>query len=176
MAATQAQHTTPPQHTTQLVGDFILDRPQAWGVHRIYGYPGDSINGVVGALRRAGDRFDFIQVAHEQLAGFMATAHAKFSGEVGACLATSGLSAINMLTGLYDAKMDHHPVVAILGQQSLHSLGASAQQETHLVDLPFVTGSAGWLARFIRLRQGMKFALSGNLSTMGSAVPYATAA
>lgn len=132
MAETQSQHTTPPQHTTQLVGDFILDRLQAWGVHRIYGYPGDGINGVIGALRRAGDRFDFIQVAHEQLAGFMATAHAKFSGEVGVCLATSGPSAINMLTGLYDAKMDHQPVVAIVGQQSLHSLGASAQQETDL--------------------------------------------
>ena len=115
------------------VGDFLVHRLHEWGVRRIYGYPGDGINGVVGALDRASDLIRFIQVRHEELAAFMACAHAKFTGEVGVCLATSGPGAIHLLNGLYDAKMDHQPVVAIVGQQATVGLGADYQQE---VDLP----------------------------------------
>src|SRR4051812_9585395 len=118
------------------VSDHLLDRLTAWSVRRIFGYPGDGINGIMGALRRAneegGERFDFVQVANEELAGLMATAHAKFTGEVGVCLATSGPGAIHMLNGLYDAKLDHQPVVAIVGQQARTSLGGSYQQEVDL--------------------------------------------
>lgn len=114
------------------VSDFLLDRLSQWGVNRIYGYPGDGINGVMGALRRAGDRFDFVQVAHEELAGFMACAHAKFTGQIGVCACTSGPGAIHMLNGLYDAKLDHQPVLAIVGQQPLVGLGGDVQQEVNL--------------------------------------------
>jgi len=106
------------------VSDFLLDRLSEWGVNRIYGYPGDGINGVMGALQRAGDRFDFVQVVHEELAGFMACAHAKFTGQIGVCMVTSGPGAIHTLNGLYDAKMDHQPVLAIVGQQPTVGLGA----------------------------------------------------
>jgi pyruvate dehydrogenase (quinone) len=118
---------------SELVSDHLLDRLEAWGVKRIYGYPGDGINGIVGALDRAQDRIDFVQARHEEMAAFMACAHAKFTGEVGVCLATSGPGAIHLLNGLYDAKLDHQPVVAIVGQQSQLSLGGNYQQE---VDLP----------------------------------------
>ena len=119
------------------VSDHLLQRLEAWGVRRIFGYPGDGINGIMGALRRVnegdgGERFDVVQVAHEELAGLMATAHAKFTGEVGVCLATSGPGAIHMLNGLYDAKLDHQPVVAIIGQQAFAGVGGSTQQETNL--------------------------------------------
>ena len=119
------------------VSDHLLQRLEAWNVRRIFGYPGDGINGIMGALRRAnegngGERFDVVQVAHEELAGLMATAHAKFTGEVGVCLATSGPGAIHMLNGLYDAKLDHQPVVAIVGQHAFAGVGGSAQQETNL--------------------------------------------
>ena len=119
------------------VSDHLLQRLHAWNVRRIFGYPGDGINGIMGALRRAnegdgGERFDVVQVAHEELAGLMATAHAKFTGEVGVCLATSGPGAIHMLNGLYDAKLDHQPVVAIVGQHAFAGVGGSAQQETNL--------------------------------------------
>lgn len=117
------------------VGDYLLDRLAAWGIARIYGYPGDGINGILGALGRAGERFQFIQARHEEMAAFMACAHAKFTGEVGLCLATSGPGAIHLLNGLYDAKLDHQPVVAIVGQQSRHALGGSYQQEVDLVSL-----------------------------------------
>src|SRR5690348_5936366 len=97
------------------VGDFIVQRLKEWGITRIYGYPGDGINGVFAALRKAGDGKDggprFIQARHEELAAFMACAHAKFTGEIGVCIATSGPGAIHLLNGLYDAKMDHQPVV-----------------------------------------------------------------
>ena len=119
----------------ETVGDFVVKRLHAWGVERIYGYPGDGINGVMGALRRHEDRIDFIQVRHEELAAFMACAHAKFSGSVGVCLATSGPGAIHLLNGLYDAKMDHQGVVAIVGQQSRSALGGDYQQEVDLVSL-----------------------------------------
>jgi pyruvate dehydrogenase (quinone) len=117
------------------VSDFMIDRLNAWGVRRIYGYPGDGINGIMGALDRAKDRMDFVQVRHEEMAAFMACAHAKFTGQVGVCLATSGPGAIHLLNGLYDARMDHQPVVAIVGQQARLSLGGSFQQEVDLTTL-----------------------------------------
>lgn len=115
--------------------DFLIARLHDWGISRIYGYPGDGINGILGALDRARDKMDFIQVAHEELAAFMGCAHAKFTGEVGVCLATSGPGAIHLLNGLYDARMDHAPVVAIVGQQGRAALGGSYQQEVDLVSL-----------------------------------------
>jgi pyruvate dehydrogenase (quinone) len=114
------------------VSDFLLERLMAWGFHRIYGYPGDGINGIMGAFGRAGDKLDFIQVRHEEMAAFMACAHAKFTGEVGICLATSGPGAVHLLNGLYDAKNDHTPVVAIVGQTATTALGSSYQQEVDL--------------------------------------------
>jgi pyruvate dehydrogenase (quinone) len=117
------------------VGDFLLQRLSDWGVRRIYGYPGDGINGIMGALARVEDRMEFVQVRHEEMSAFMACAHAKFTGEVGVCLATSGPGAIHLLNGLYDAKLDHQPVVAIVGQQSRAALGGSYQQEVDLLSL-----------------------------------------
>ncbi|HEY7077751.1 MAG TPA: thiamine pyrophosphate-requiring protein [Solirubrobacteraceae bacterium] len=111
---------------------FILERLHEWGVKRIYGYPGDGINGLLGAFHEAGDEIEFIQTRHEEIAAFAATAHAKFTGEVGVCMATSGPGAIHLLNGLYDAKLDHQPVVAIVGQQKRMSLGANYQQEVDL--------------------------------------------
>src|SRR5213595_3736791 len=116
----------------ELVADYVLKRLREWGIHRIYGYPGDGINGFLGALDRAQDKVDFVQVRHEEMAAFMACGHAKFSGEVGVCMATSGPGAIHLLNGLYDAKLDHAPVVAIVGQQKRMSLGAEYQQEVDL--------------------------------------------
>lgn len=123
---------------TDTVSDFMLKRLRAWGVHRIYGYPGDGINGLMGALDRARKKdlgIDFIQTRHEELAAFMACAHAKFTGEVGVCLATSGPGAIHLLNGLYDAKLDHQPVVAIVGQQARTAMGGDYQQEVDLLSL-----------------------------------------
>src|SRR5229473_6731510 len=119
-------------HTTS---DFLVQRLFDWGVRRIYGYPGDGINGILGALDRADGAIDFVQVRHEEMAAFMACAHAKFTGEVGACLATSGPGAIHLLNGLYDAKLDHQPVVAIVGQSSRLAMGGSYQQEVDLQSL-----------------------------------------
>jgi pyruvate dehydrogenase (quinone) len=116
-----------------IVGEFVIERLHQWGVRRIYGYPGDGINGVTTGLRKHGDKVRFIQTRHEEMAAFMACAHAKFTGEVGVCLATSGPGAIHLLNGLYDAKMDHQPVVAIVGQSATTALGTQYQQE---VDLP----------------------------------------
>jgi pyruvate dehydrogenase (quinone) len=117
------------------VADFLVARLRAWGVERIYGYPGDGINGILGALNRAGNDPELIQVRHEEMAAFMACAHAKFTGEVGVCLATSGPGAVHLLNGLYDAKLDHQPVVAIVGQQARSALGGSYQQEIDLDSL-----------------------------------------
>jgi pyruvate dehydrogenase (quinone) len=123
------------------VSDHLLERLAANGVHRVYGYPGDGINGIMGAMDRAGGAIDgpgpleLIQVRHEEMAAFMACAHAKFTGEIGVCLATSGPGAIHLLNGLYDAKLDHQPVLAIVGQQAMTSLGGSYQQEVDLVSL-----------------------------------------
>ncbi len=119
----------------QLVSDFLIKRITEWGLKRIYGFPGDGINGIIGAIDRAGDKVDYVQVRHEEMAAFMACAHAKFTGEVGICLATSGPGAIHLLNGLYDAKMDHQPVVAIVGQQARAALGGDYQQEVDLITL-----------------------------------------
>ena len=116
----------------KLVSDFILERLTEWGIHRIYGYPGDGINGFLGALDRAQGDPEFIQARHEEMAAFMACGHAKYTGEVGVCMATSGPGAIHLLNGLYDAKLDHAPVVAIVGQQKRMSLGGEYQQEVDL--------------------------------------------
>jgi pyruvate dehydrogenase (quinone) len=112
--------------------DFLLERLHENGVRRIYGYPGDGINAIVGALARHTDLIEFVQVRHEEQAAFMACAHAKWTGEVGVCLATSGPGAIHLLNGLYDAKLDHQPVLAIVGQQSRMALGGNYQQEVDL--------------------------------------------
>ncbi|MFO7564490.1 MAG: thiamine pyrophosphate-requiring protein [Enhygromyxa sp.] len=120
---------------SKTVSDFVIERLHEWGIRTIYGYPGDGINGLMGALRRAEDRIRFIQVRHEEQAAFMAGAHAKFTGEVGVCLATSGPGAIHLLNGLYDASMDHQPVVAIIGQQARTALGSDYQQEVDLISL-----------------------------------------
>jgi pyruvate dehydrogenase (quinone) len=117
------------------VGRFMSERLAEWGVRRVYGYPGDGINGILGGFRGMEDRLEFIQVRHEEIASFAACAHAKFTGEVGVCMATSGPGAIHLLNGLYDAKLDHQPVVAIIGQQARMSLGSDYQQEVDLDSL-----------------------------------------
>ena len=117
------------------VAQFMLNRLADWGVKRIYAYPGDGINGLLGAFHEVGDRVKFTQVRHEELASFAACAHAKFTGEVGVCMATSGPGAVHLLNGLYDAKLDRQPVVAIVGQQKRMSLGAEFQQEIDLDSL-----------------------------------------
>ena len=116
------------------VSDYLLERLSAWGVRRIFGYPGDGINGIMGAFGRQ-EAVQFIQVRHEEMAAFMACGHAKFTGEVGVCLATSGPGAIHLLNGLYDAQMDRQPVVAIVGQQKRRALGGDYQQEVDLMSL-----------------------------------------
>src|SRR5213082_1409144 len=121
----------------ELVGDYILKRLREWDVHRIYGYPGDGINAFLGALDRAAGDPDFIQTRHEEMAAFMACGHAKFAGPdaLGVCMATSGPGAIHLLNGLYDAKLDHVPVVAIVGQTERSAMGGSYQQEVDLLSL-----------------------------------------
>src|SRR3954466_9332944 len=116
------------------VADFLLERLGTWGVKRIYGYPGDGINGVVSALGRD-EKIAFVQVRHEEEAAFMASGHAKLTGEGGVCLATSGPGAIHLLNGLYDAKLDRKPVVAIVGQSVRMALGGHFQQEVDLLSL-----------------------------------------
>ncbi|WP_166825779.1 thiamine pyrophosphate-requiring protein [Thalassoroseus pseudoceratinae] len=117
------------------VGDFLLERLRQWGVKRIYGFPGDGINGIMGALGRADNQPKFVQARHEEMSAFMACGHAKFTGEVGVCIATSGPGAIHTLNGLYDAKLDHQPVLAIVGQQPRTALGEHYQQEVDLQTL-----------------------------------------
>jgi pyruvate dehydrogenase (quinone) len=118
------------------VSDFLLQRLTEWGVRRIYGFPGDGINGLMGALDRIGPgKLELVRARHEEMCAFMACAHAKFTGEVGVCMATSGPGAIHLLNGLYDAKLDHQPVVAIVGQQARMALGGQYQQEVQLVSL-----------------------------------------
>jgi pyruvate dehydrogenase (quinone) len=118
----------------QLVSDFMLERLSQWGVQRVYAFPGDGINGFLGAFERQSE-VEFVQVRHEEMAAFMACAHAKWTGDVGVCMATSGPGAIHLLNGLYDAKLDHQPVVAIVGQQAQAALGGHYQQEVDLVSL-----------------------------------------
>ena len=120
---------------TTNVSDFVIQRIQEWGVHRVFGFPGDGIgefDGALGRAARAGEGLEYIRPTHEEICSFMATAYAKFSGEVGVCVATSSPGAFHMLNGLYDAKMDNQPVVAIVGQQGLASLGTFTQQESNL--------------------------------------------
>ncbi|MDB5361175.1 MAG: thiamine pyrophosphate enzyme-like binding region [Rhodospirillales bacterium] len=117
------------------VSDFVWHRVQEWGVKRVYGYPGDGVGGLDVSLEKAKETLKYIQVRHEEMAAFMASAHAKFTGEVGLCYATSGPGAIHLLTGLYDAKMDHVPVVAIVGQTARTGIGAHYQQEVDLQSL-----------------------------------------
>ncbi|MBN9388993.1 MAG: thiamine pyrophosphate-requiring protein [Chloroflexi bacterium] len=115
--------------------DYLLERLSEWNVETIFGYPGDGINGILVALGRAGKKFNFIQAAHEEIAAFMACGYAKYTGKVGVCMATSGPGAIHLLNGLYDAKLDHQPVVAIVGQSARTALGGSYQQEVDLQNL-----------------------------------------
>jgi pyruvate dehydrogenase (quinone) len=120
---------------SETVGEHLLRRLIAWGIKRVYGYPGDGINGILGGFHAVGDELEFVQTRHEELASFQACAHAKFTGQTGVCLATSGPGAVHLLNGLYDARLDHQPVVAIVGQQARSSLGADYQQEVDLVSL-----------------------------------------
>lgn len=120
---------------TQTVSDFIVQRLHQWGVRHIFGYPGDGINGVFGAMNRAEAKIGFVQARHEEMAAFMASAYAKFSGELGVCIATSGPGASHLIIGLYDALLDHQPVLAIVGQQARNALGGSYQQELDLVSM-----------------------------------------
>ncbi|MGB3442021.1 MAG: thiamine pyrophosphate-requiring protein [Actinophytocola sp.] len=119
----------------QTVGDYVLQRLRDWGVRQIFAYPGDGINGLVAAFGKAGNDPRFVQVRHEEMAAFAAVGYAKFSGGVGVCMATSGPGAIHLLNGLYDAKLDHVPVVAIVGQTARSAMGGSYQQEVDLHSL-----------------------------------------
>ncbi|MEU1980835.1 thiamine pyrophosphate-requiring protein [Nocardia sp. NPDC019395] len=117
------------------VADYVLQRLREWGVEQVFGYPGDGINGLVAAFGRAGNDPRFVQARHEEMSAFQATGYAKFSGQTGVCAATSGPGAIHLLNGLYDAKLDHVPVVAIVGQTARSAMGGSYQQEVDLQSL-----------------------------------------
>jgi pyruvate dehydrogenase (quinone) len=119
----------------ETVADYLLARLRQWGVQTVFGYAGDGINGLLAAWGRAGDDPRFIQVRHEEMAAFEAVGYAKFSGKVGVCAATSGPGAIHLLNGLYDAKLDHVPVVALVGQTNRSAMGGSYQQEVDLLTL-----------------------------------------
>src|SRR4051812_46727794 len=117
------------------VADYLLSRLRDWGVEEVFAYPGDGINGIVGAFSRADGRPRFIQSRHEEMSALEAVGYAKFSGRPGICMATSGPGAIHLLNGLYDAKLDHVPVVAIVGQTNRSAMGGSYQQEVDLLSL-----------------------------------------
>jgi pyruvate dehydrogenase (quinone) len=117
---------------SKTVGDFFWERMNQWGVKTVFGYPGDGINGLLGAMQRSGNGLEFVQVRHEEMAAFMASAYAKFTGDLGVCLATSGPGATHLITGLYDAQLDHMPVLAIVGQQARAAVGGHYQQEVDL--------------------------------------------
>jgi pyruvate dehydrogenase (quinone) len=117
------------------VADYLLERLRAWDVQHVFAFPGDGINGILAAWGRAGDKPQFVQARHEEMAAFEAVGYAKFTGNVGVCMATSGPGAIHLLNGLYDAKLDHVPVVAIVGQTSRSAMGGSYQQEVDLLSL-----------------------------------------
>jgi pyruvate dehydrogenase (quinone) len=119
----------------QEVSDYLLERLRAWGVDHVFGYPGDGINGILAAFGRADNRPMFIQSRHEEMSAFQAVGYAKFTGRVAVCMATSGPGAIHLLNGLYDAKLDHVPVVAIVGQTNRSAMGGSYQQEVDLHSL-----------------------------------------
>jgi pyruvate dehydrogenase (quinone) len=120
---------------TRTVADYLLDRLREWGVEYVFGYPGDGINGIIAALGRADDQPRFIQARHEEMSAFEAVGYAKFSGRPGVCMATSGPGAVHLLNGLYDAKLDHVPVVAIVGQTARSAIGGNYQQEVDLLSL-----------------------------------------
>ncbi|GAA2295189.1 thiamine pyrophosphate-requiring protein [Streptomyces kunmingensis] len=120
---------------TQKVSDHILERLREWEVEHVFAYAGDGINGLLAAWGRADNKPEFIQARHEEMAAFEAVGYAKFSGKVGVCAATSGPGAIHLLNGLYDAKLDHVPVVAIVGQTNRSAMGGSYQQEVDLLSL-----------------------------------------
>ncbi|WP_329236683.1 thiamine pyrophosphate-requiring protein [Actinoallomurus sp. NBC_01490] len=117
------------------VGDYLLERLREWDVKHIFGYPGDGINGIIAALGRADDHPRLVQARHEEMAAFQAVGYAKFTGKPGVCMATSGPGAIHLLNGLYDAKLDHVPVVAIVGQTARSAMGGNYQQEVDLLSL-----------------------------------------
>jgi pyruvate dehydrogenase (quinone) len=117
------------------VADYLLERLRAWDVQHVFAYPGDGINGILAAWGRADNKPQFVQARHEEMAAFEAVGYAKFTGNVGVCMATSGPGAIHLLNGLYDAKLDHVPVVAIVGQTSRSAMGGSYQQEVDLLSL-----------------------------------------
>jgi len=121
--------------TSPTVADYLLERLRAWDVRHVFAYPGDGINGLLAAWGRAGNKPQFVQARHEEMAAFEAVGYAKFTGQVGVCAATSGPGAIHLLNGLYDAKLDHVPVVAIVGQTSRSAMGGSYQQEVDLLTL-----------------------------------------
>ena len=116
----------------QIASEALIERLADWGVDTVFGLPGDGINGIMEGLRRHQDRVRFVLVHHEEAAAFMATAHAKATGKIGVCLATSGPGGIHLLNGLYDAKLDHMPVLAITGMQETSVLGTGYQQEVNL--------------------------------------------
>jgi pyruvate dehydrogenase (quinone) len=117
------------------VSDFIWTRLHDWGVRRVYGYPGDGIGGLIAALQRREDDIEFVQVRHEEAASLMASGETRFAGKVGVCIATSGPGAVHLLNGLYDARLDHRPVVAIVGQQARSAMGSHYQQDLDLQSL-----------------------------------------
>src|ERR1700745_1061909 len=118
-----------------MVADVLLARLRESGVRQVFGYPGDGINGLLAAWGRADDDPQFVQARHEEMSAFEAVGYAKFSGRVSVCAATSGPGAIHLLNGLYDAKLDHVPVVAIVGQTERSAMGGSYQQEVDLLSL-----------------------------------------
>ncbi|AZO82067.1 MULTISPECIES: thiamine pyrophosphate-requiring protein [unclassified Bosea (in: a-proteobacteria)] len=117
------------------VADFIWNRLHDWGVRRVYGYPGDGIGGLIAALQRHENRISFIQARHEEMAALMASGESRFTNEVGVCIATSGPGAVHVLNGLYDARLDHRPVLALVGQQARTAMGAHYQQDLDLQSL-----------------------------------------
>lgn len=120
---------------SETVSDFMLKRLSAWGIKRIFGYPGDGILGIMEALDRYKNDFEFVQVRHEETAALMASGYAKFTGELGVCMATTGPGAIHLLNGLYDARMDHQPVLAIIGGAPRSAIGGDYQQEIDSISL-----------------------------------------
>src|SRR5437762_12262171 len=116
----------------KIASESLIERLAEWGVDTVFGLPGDGINGIMEGLRRNADKVRFVLVHHEEAAAFMATAYAKATGRIGVCLATSGPGGIHLANGLYDAKLDHTPVLAITGMQETSVLGTGYQQEVHL--------------------------------------------
>jgi pyruvate dehydrogenase (quinone) len=119
----------------ETVGDYLLQRLRDWGVEQVFSYPGDGFNGIIAAFGRAENQPRFVQSRHEEMSAFQAVGYAKFSGRTGVCMATSGPGAVHLLNGLYDAKLDHVPVVAIVGQTARSAMGGSYQQEIDLQSL-----------------------------------------